>query len=436
MGFQDLGELQRIEVLKGPQGTLFGRNTSAGVINVITKEPEFQFGSEGELTFSNFGGVGGGASVTGPIVDDLLAARLYVGRRTRDGFYDVRTGEGPRTLTEDQDQDFVTLRGQLLLTPSSEASVRVIGDFSKRDDLLLGGADPSRRRRRRALMDLLATDTGFANPARPFDRVAYSNRNTEQNIEDGGVSVEANVDLPWLGSTLTSISAVRRWENVQGQDIDFSTVDVLYRPADGTFGSEFNTLSQEIRLAGSTDRIDWLVGGFYVSERLDRNDTYIYGADYEAFASNIIAGNVLGPGARPTNRGGLACPGAATVGQNTTFISEVTGRRRSGPTSPNCALARDSYTSAPLGGCLHQQHLPVTDGARSGSGPSLHMESKELISSYNTPTGAAARARPPPTRRRADAAYGARPRRRSGAAAFANPAGRAPGPHRDRRPAA
>ena len=389
VGFQDLGELQRIEVLKGPQGTLFGRNTSAGVINVITKEPEFEFGSEAELTFSNFGGVGGGASMTGPIVPDLLAGRLYVARRTRDGFYDVRTGEGPRTLTEDQDQDFVTIRGQLLLAPSSEVSVRMIADWSKRDEFCCaavqirqpaaGGVAP--------LMDALATDTGFANPARPYDRIAYSNRDTNQNIEDGGVSVEANVDLPWLGSTLTSITAVRRWDNVAGQDIDFSTVDVLYRPANGTFGSEFNTLSQELRLAGSTDRIDWLIGGFYVSEGLDRNDTYVYGADYEAFASNIIAGNVLGLATRPTNRGGLGLPlGPSTAPSNTTFISEVTAAPFGSNYPATGVSALDQYDQTTHSAALFTHNIVrLTDAFDVVVGLRYTMERKELISNYRSP---------------------------------------------------
>ena len=64
VGFGDLGEMERIEVLKGPQGTLFGKNTSAGVINVITKQPSFTFGAEGELTAGNYGQLGAAASVT------------------------------------------------------------------------------------------------------------------------------------------------------------------------------------------------------------------------------------------------------------------------------------------------------------------------------------------------------------------------------------
>src|SRR4051812_40160097 len=101
VGFGDLGEMERIEVLKGPQGTLFGKNTSAGVINVVTKEPEFGFGATGELTFGNYDARGLAASVTGPLYEDKLAGRLYVAARKRDGYNDVVTGKGPSDRDED-----------------------------------------------------------------------------------------------------------------------------------------------------------------------------------------------------------------------------------------------------------------------------------------------------------------------------------------------
>jgi iron complex outermembrane recepter protein len=126
VAFGDLGELERIEVLKGPQGTLFGKNTSAGVINVISKRPQFDFGSDIELTTGNFGAMEGAASITGPIAGETVAGRLYVAARERDGYYDVNRGEGPRTLDEDWNRDFYTARGQLLLHGSSRITRNVM----------------------------------------------------------------------------------------------------------------------------------------------------------------------------------------------------------------------------------------------------------------------------------------------------------------------
>ncbi|WP_395445601.1 TonB-dependent receptor [Caulobacter sp. UC70_42] len=134
VAFNDLGEMERVEVLKGPQGTLFGKNTSAGVINVLTKAPEFEFGAEAEATFGNYGSKGGSVAVTGPIIADKLAGRLFAAKRERDGFYTIKTGAGPRTATDDANQDFYTIRGQLLATPTDELKFRFIGDYTKRDE--------------------------------------------------------------------------------------------------------------------------------------------------------------------------------------------------------------------------------------------------------------------------------------------------------------
>src|SRR5690242_6588852 len=121
VGFGDLGELQRIEVLKGPQGTLFGKNTSAGVITIITDAPSFTPGLNFEPTPGNYGAMGVSGPVTGPITDQL-AFRLYAGRRVRDGFYDVDVGDGPRTERDDNNQDYATYRGQLLWLPNDNTS--------------------------------------------------------------------------------------------------------------------------------------------------------------------------------------------------------------------------------------------------------------------------------------------------------------------------
>src|SRR3989344_925086 len=96
VAFGDLGELERIEVLKGPQGTVFGKNTSAGVINVITKAPEFDFGANAEGTYGNHAETGASASITGPI-GETVAGRLLAAIRKRDGFNDVRNAPGPST---------------------------------------------------------------------------------------------------------------------------------------------------------------------------------------------------------------------------------------------------------------------------------------------------------------------------------------------------
>lgn len=287
VAFNDLGELSRVEVLKGPQGTLFGKNTSAGVVSVITEEPKFTFGVNGELTFGNYGQKGAAVSVTGPLIQDKLAGRIFFAKRERDGFYDVRTGAGPRTTKEDMDQNYWTGRGQLLFTPTNDLSVRLIADYTKRDEHCCVGVQivdgPTA-----PIIDALAADEGLANPPHPFNRVSYANRDTAQKITDEGVSAEVNWTTPWFGNAkLTSITAARDWTTNNGQDADFTTADIWYRTPD--WKNEFKQFSQELRLAGSTDRVDWLVGAFYANEKLDADVPLLFGTAYEPYLGLLLS---------------------------------------------------------------------------------------------------------------------------------------------------
>src|SRR5690606_11905617 len=133
VGFTDLGELERIEVLKGPQGTVFGKNTSAGVINVVTRKPSYTQSAEGEVTVGNHGALG----VSGAYTDALganSAMRICAAKRKRDGVDEVRTGAGPRQETRDGDQNFHTLRGQLLWEPSDNVEVNLAADYASREE--------------------------------------------------------------------------------------------------------------------------------------------------------------------------------------------------------------------------------------------------------------------------------------------------------------
>ena len=292
VGFGDLGELERIEVLKGPQGTLFGKNTSAGVINVVTKRPSFDFGANVELTAGNYGAMEGAASVTGPF-SDKVAGRLYVASRERDGFLDIVRGPGPRTEDEDVDRKFKTARGQLLFQPSEALDIRLTADYTDRDEHCCAAPQAVLSPNPGVITVLTAIGgpNSFRNPADPFDRVAYSNRSTRQEVEEKGGSIELNWDIAGLGgATLTSISAWRDWETINGQDADFTTADILYRNPDGNFGNSFEQLTQEFRLAGESEKVSWLVGLFYANEDLDSRDQLIIGNDFQRYFVGLTGG--------------------------------------------------------------------------------------------------------------------------------------------------
>jgi len=321
VGFGDLGELSRIEVLKGPQGTLFGKNTSAGVINIITERPSFDPSISAELTGGNFGAIGGSVSVTGGLTDQI-AGRLFVAHRERDGFYDVNTGDGPNSKTEDNTQNYWTGRGQLLILPSDDVSVRLIADYTKRDEFCCSAVQTRVGPTQAFIAALTAPNgpgqrppvAGFGTV--PFSRLAYSNRETPQEIEDMGLSAEATIDFPSINATLTSQTSWRDWSFQQGMDLDYTGADILYRANDGSNGYGVDNLTQEFRLAGTTDKFDWLVGLFATKEGVYRDDSYVYGADYNGFASFLLTASLPAAvgGPSPSRLGCFTNPNGFLVG--------------------------------------------------------------------------------------------------------------------------
>ncbi|MBN8263234.1 MAG: TonB-dependent receptor [Xanthomonadales bacterium] len=292
VGFGDLGELERIEVLKGPQGTLFGKNTSAGVINVVTKRPDFEPSAHAELTSGNYSEFGFAAGFNLPI-GEQSALRMYAADRSRDGFIKVNTGVGPRRETDDFNRNFYTVRAQYRWDPSDTLTLNLAADVTNRNEDCCTGVTIIRGSTA-SIIDALVPDSGLAPVADPYAREAWSNRSTGQRIKDRGVSLQADWTTPWFGgATLTSVTAKRKWSSANGLDFDFSTADLLYRnPTEDDNYSAFDTFSQEFRLTGSTDTVDWLVGAFYSNEDLDRNEAYRVGAAYEPYLSVALLGRI------------------------------------------------------------------------------------------------------------------------------------------------
>jgi len=287
VSFGDLGEIERIEVLKGPQGTLFGKSTSAGVINIVTKKPSDEFETSFEVGIGNENFLRTSGEITGPL-SETVSGRLFGVYEERGGLLDVKTGNGPRTEDETSQYDFYSFRGQLLIEPSGDLEILLSADYTDREeDCCMGdyiAVDPARG----PLITLLAGGDGAsAFPTDPYDRVAFANRDATQTTEDWGVS--ANIKWQVGYGELTSITAYRDWENGSGQDMDFSAADLWFRDSDDT-ADAFATFSQELRLAGATDKIDWQVGVFYSNETLDRTDFVTYGNDYFFYFQQLLLG--------------------------------------------------------------------------------------------------------------------------------------------------
>jgi iron complex outermembrane recepter protein len=286
----ELGPLDRIEVLRGPQGTLFGRNASAGVISVITAKPQFTPFVSGAASIGNYDYRRLEASLNGPL-GETVAARLDGVYVKRDGFIkDVISG---RRIN---DRDRYLLRGQLLFQPNDDLSVRVIADYSRQNEECcaavylpahnyvagVGQTTSSIATIERAL--------GAVINDHPYDRETSvtPGRSYRSDAKDGGISAELNYDFG--PAQLTSITAYRANEFIGGGDVDYNNLDIFFRASDGGYGAKFKTFTQELRLQGTTmnDRLDWLVGAFYANEDLTRRDNTSIGADADLYFGSLV----------------------------------------------------------------------------------------------------------------------------------------------------
>ena len=376
VGFTDLGELERIEVLKGPQGTVFGKNTSAGVINVITRRPSYTQSAEGEVTIGNYGAVGL-AGAYNDALGENSALRIYAAQRTRDGVDDVRIANGPRRETDDGDQNMHTLRGQLLWEPSDNVEVVFAADYTSREENCCVTVTTVRGPTAAILNALTPGGEAVIPVADPDRRLAYSNRSTEQDIKDKGVQAEVNWTTPWANeAVLTSITASREWQAINGLDFDYSAADVLYRaPDEDESLTKFKTFSQEFRLTGSSDSIDWMVGLFYSNEDLDRNETYRYGPAYEPYLSTALIGQIN--------------PALALRPDAPLFLSQATGRPF-GTLFPGLATLDTYKQNAESTALFTNNTWHATDALDVTVGLRYTNEKKTLESNYTNPNGSLA----------------------------------------------
>ena len=302
-GLGDLGEVERVEVLRGPQGTLFGRNASAGLISVTTKQPQFDTEVSGAVTYGNFDNIRLEGMANAQLVPDKLAVRL-------EGLYHKRDGFIADTLTARSfnDRDRWMLRGQVRWEPTERISVRLIGDYMSADEQCCAATvQTPRGLARDAAGNVIITPNplvgiigglGAQIPYGAEYAVAITpSRDYAAITKDWGISGEVNWDLGF--GNLTSITAWRDFRNSQGQDPDFENLDIWYRDS---LERQFKTFTQEIRLQGAAfnDRLDWLVGGYYSNEKLRTEDDIRFGADIERFGDCLIVAAIAPTSLNPT----------------------------------------------------------------------------------------------------------------------------------------
>ncbi len=289
VAFGDLGDIERLEVLRGPQGTLFGRNTSAGLISVITREPSLdETVGTASATYESFNGYYLTGGITAPLAENVAGIRLFGSVRQRDGFMDILSGPGP-DVRDGNAKEGWNLRGQLLWKPSDSTSIRVILDGAHKDDECCYAAvwrpGSFGRAGGQTVAGVIQTILGYPGTATVNtveQQVGYANRTHPQIVDEWGGSVEINSNFGW--ANFTSVSAYRDWKLSGGSDADYTAADFLWTSPDVGF-QHFKTLTQEFRLDGTAGPVDWLVGFFYSNEDLSRETSTLNGVDTEAFVS-------------------------------------------------------------------------------------------------------------------------------------------------------
>lgn len=292
----DLPNLQRVEVLRGPQSTLFGKNASAGVISIVTRKPQYETQGSVEATLGNFNAVRVKGDITGPI-SDKVAYSLAANINTRDGY-----AENLITGDKTNERDRWGVRGELLFNPTDTFEVRVIGDYDKIDEIccvagnLVNGPTG-------AIINALGGQLDFENP---FSYEIFEDFPSESEIENYGGSIQVDKEFDMFD--VTSITALRAVRSFTNQDSDFTSADLIgLNSNDG----EIDTFTQEIRFTSNNpdSRVDWMVGGFYFDESVEFDSDFQYGTDFRGYA-DFLAG-----GAFALVEGIVGVPVGATFGQ-------------------------------------------------------------------------------------------------------------------------
>lgn len=267
----DMPNVQRVEVLRGPQSTLFGKNASAGVINVISAPPNLdEYEGNASLTYGNYNQVLVKGYISGPISENLgwsLAANSH----RRDGYFtNLQTG------SELNERDRWGVRGQFLWEPSENIALRLIADYDEIDELCCGVAnllDGPTGAVVRAIGGQFVADDAFA-----YEN--YYDFDPTNEIENSGISLQAdfNFDNDML---LTSITAYRGQSRLDNVDVDFTSAPMVGINSGDT---DIDTFTQEFRLSQSLDKVDWMVGVYYFDEEVSYDNQIAYDTAFRPYA--------------------------------------------------------------------------------------------------------------------------------------------------------
>ena len=289
----DFLDVAQIEVLRGPQGTLYGKNTTAGAINITTRAPSFDFEGRAEVSLGNLGFRQAKAAVSGPL-SDTIAARIAFSATKRDGtIRNLFTGDRVN------EQDNIGLRGQLLWRPSTRFEATLAGDYSVQDPKccvqIYARTGATQRPLNRQYAALAAALNYQVPSADAFDRVTDQDAELRAENTMGGASLRAKWQVG--GGTLTSISAYRFWDWKPSNDRDFLGLPITVRSQNPSQQKQY---TQELRFNRSSSRLEVVAGLFGFHQTVRTQGTQEQGLAASRF--------LLNPGNVPAGSTGCATP--------------------------------------------------------------------------------------------------------------------------------
>lgn len=311
----DFIDIERIEVLRGPQGTLFGKNTTAGAFNITTRTPKFKPGATFEVSYGNYGFIQAKASITGAISKKFAGRLSFSGTQRNGVIKDIVRQKSINDLNN------IGFRGQLLYTPTDKIKITFIGDITDQKPegyaQVIAGVVQTKRAGYRQF-DSIIKDLNYQLPSRnPFDRIVDHNTPWRSGNQLGGASV--NIDAKVGSGTLTSTTAWRYWNWDPSNDRDFTRLAVLSL---SQATSKHKQWTQELRYAGNfSSRLSGVAGIFIIGQDLKTDPAHIEesGAAQWRFSQSSTSnlwktpGLLDGYGIRTKSR--LETFGAAVFGQ-------------------------------------------------------------------------------------------------------------------------
>ncbi len=286
----DFVDISQIEVLRGPQGTLFGKNTTAGAFNITTRKPSFIPGANFEVSYGNYTFLQAKASVTGGLTKKI-AGRISFSGTQRDGLIDnVATGKSTNTLNN------LGIKGQLLYTPTANTNVLFSADVTtQRPDgyaQVIEGVAPTQRAAYRQFNQIIA-DLNYQLPStNPFDRKIDHDTPWRSGQDLGGASLNINTKIG--EGTLTSTTAWRFWNWDPSNDRDFTGLQVLAKSQNPTRQTQF---TQEVRYAGQIASNISAVGGvFFIDQNSHTTGTEESGNAQWRFSQSTTSSKWATPG--------------------------------------------------------------------------------------------------------------------------------------------